>query len=326
MTIFVPFNLQESTSMKKFIAYFKGFHAGYFNARLYSTILLFIAILITFNYTLDVEHLYIKSFSSAPIRILLFFIYHAIAFYGVLFIIYLFDKKRIEFTRSFWIKSLLGFAVLAIDRGTPQLFATFLSKGCPGETMLFCFKVLINSSSWLSIFGLLLIMKLIFDRKDDNGLYGLRFSQVNFKAYFILLLIMVPLVYGASFIPEFIDYYPVYKRTGGLGFANFYKLPEYVSKITFEFFYITDFLNTEVFFRGFLIIGLSKLIGKNAVLAMAATYCVLHFGKPMGETISSVFGGYILGILALYSRNIWGGVFVHGGTALLMEIFAFGKM
>jgi membrane protease YdiL (CAAX protease family) len=80
-----------------------------------------------------------------------------------------------------------------------------------------------------------------------------------------------------------------------------------------------------VFFRGFLVIGLSKLLGKNVILPMAATYVVLHFGKPMGETISSVLGGYILGIIALYSRNIWGGVFIHGGIAFLMEVFAFWR-
>jgi hypothetical protein len=56
---------------------------------------------------------------------------------------------------------------------------------------------------------------------------------------------------------------------------------------------------------------------------MAAAYAVLHFGKPMGEAISSVFGGYILGIIALYGRNIWGGVFIHGGIAFLMEVLAF---
>ena len=90
--------------------------------------------------------------------------------------------------------------------------------------------------------------------------------------------------------------------------------------------YISDFLSTELFFRGLLVIGLSKMLGKNVVLPMVAAYATLHFGKPMGETISSVFGGYILGIIALYSRNIWGGVFIHGGIAFLMEVFAFLRM
>ena len=52
----------------------------------------------------------------------------------------------------------------------------------------------------------------------------------------------------------------------------------------------------------------------------------LHFGKPLGECISSVFGGYILGVIALYSRNIWGGVVLHMGVAALMELAAFSQL
>ena len=140
-----------------------------------------------------------------------------------------------------------------------------------------------------------------------------------------MLLLMVPVIYIATWLPGFLEYYPTYKRAGGFGFAAHYKIPEFVASMIYELFYLTDFLNTELFFRGFLVIGLSKLMGKNVVLPMVATYAVLHFGKPMGETISSVFGGYILGVIALYSRNIWGGVFIHGGIALFMELFAFWR-
>ncbi len=59
---------------------------------------------------------------------------------------------------------------------------------------------------------------------------------------------------------------------------------------------------------------------------MVVLYAVCHFGKPVGETISSIFGGYLLGILAYKSRNVWGGVFVHVGVALFMELFGFYQM
>ena len=190
----------------------------------------------------------------------------------------------------------------------------------------FFYKLAYNFVSLFTILVPLLVIKFIFDRKTGEGLYGLRLKGVDWKAYWILLFAMVPIVYIASLIPEFIDYYPVYKRAGGPGFANYYNLPEYVSKIIFEFIYVSNFLHTELFFRGFLVIGFTRLLGKDAVLPMVATYAILHFGKPIGETISSVFGGYILGIIALYSRNIWGGVFIHGGIALLMEIFAFMQL
>jgi hypothetical protein len=54
-------------------------------------------------------------------------------------------------------------------------------------------------------------------------------------------------------------------------------------------------------------------------------YCTLHFGKPMGEAVSSVFGGYILGVVAYETRSIWGGVIVHIGIAWMMEIIAFAQ-
>ena len=53
---------------------------------------------------------------------------------------------------------------------------------------------------------------------------------------------------------------------------------------------------------------------------MVAVYCSIHFGKPLVEAISSVFGGYILGALAFQTRHIWGGVVVHICIALTMEV------
>jgi membrane protease YdiL (CAAX protease family) len=56
---------------------------------------------------------------------------------------------------------------------------------------------------------------------------------------------------------------------------------------------------------------------------MVGLYVALHFGKPAGETIGSFFGGYILGVLAYKSKNIWGGIIAHMGIAWLMELFAY---
>ena len=55
---------------------------------------------------------------------------------------------------------------------------------------------------------------------------------------------------------------------------------------------------------------------------MVVCYASLHFGKPLGETIGSIFGGYILGVLALQTRSIWGGIIVHVGVAWLMDLAA----
>jgi membrane protease YdiL (CAAX protease family) len=100
-------------------------------------------------------------------------------------------------------------------------------------------------------------------------------------------------------------------------------MEEWKSLLAFEFFYLFSFLAVEVMFRGYLIYRMEKYLGVYAVLPMLVAYAVIHFGKPLGETIGSIGGAYILGILALKSQNIYGGIFIHIGVALLMEVFAF---
>lgn len=309
--------------MKKIISYFKDFHREYFHFKMYLSIFLFIAVLLTFNYLLDFENEYIDSFYGKPIRILLYFGYHSFAYFGVLLIIFFMSREKLSLSPKFWIKIFLGLLILSVDRSIFPYISDAIRDLVPRRTFRYYRELVYNMYGFITILGMMAIMKWIFDRKEDFGVFGLRFKKVDFRVYFLMLLIVSPLVLAASFTPDFIEYYPTYKGIGGERFASYYQISEKLSVLFYETFYISSFLNTEVFFRGFLVIGLSKLLGKNVVLPMAATYCVLHFGKPMGEAISSVFGGYILGIIALYGKNIWGGVFIHGGIAFLMEVLAF---
>ncbi|HKM92865.1 MAG TPA: CPBP family intramembrane glutamic endopeptidase [Prolixibacteraceae bacterium] len=311
--------------MKKIIGYLKLFHVEYFNWVLYLFVALFIAALIAFNYYFDFEDSYIDSFYGKHVRALLFFAYHALAFYGVLLIIWLHDKSKMKITWQFLLKSAIGLAILGFDRSVFPFISKLVLNNFNRVDYRFYFKILYNLYGLFTIGFALFLVKLFFDPKGGDGLYGLKFRNAGIKPYWIMLAIMVPVVFIGTYLPGFLEYYPTFKRSGGGEFASFHALPQAVGIVLYEIAYLFDFLNTELFFRGFLVIGLSKMLGKNVVLPMAATYAVLHFGKPMGEAISSVFGGYILGIIALYSRNIWGGVFIHGGIALLMELFAFWR-
>ncbi len=69
-----------------------------------------------------------------------------------------------------------------------------------------------------------------------------------------------------------------------------------------------------------MILAFVKYAGKHAILPMALFYCTIHFGKPLGECISSFFGGIILGVVTYHTRTIWGGLIVHLGIAWLMEL------
>jgi len=49
---------------------------------------------------------------------------------------------------------------------------------------------------------------------------------------------------------------------------------------------------------------------------------MIHFDKPMMETIAAIIAGIILGIMSLRSKSIWMGVFMHCCVALTMDLCA----
>lgn len=169
---------------------------------------------------------------------------------------------------------------------------------------------------FIIIFLLFIVWK-VFEKEEP--FYGLSAANFSYKPYLIMLLIMIPLIAAASTQPDFLAMYPKLKTIQHFPdeqYRSFYQL-------LYELSYGSDFFGIELFFRGFLILAFAKYAGKEAVLPMALFYCTIHFGKPLGECISSFFGGIILGVVTYHSRTIWGGLLVHLGIAWLMELGGF---
>lgn len=163
--------------------------------------------------------------------------------------------------------------------------------------------------------SLLFILWKIFYR--DDTFFGLTLRQFEWRPYAWMLLIMVPLIAAASTQPDFLHTYPKLKMvTGDISHIRCNGL----YKLLFELSYGSDFISIELFFRGFLVLGFVKWAGRDAILPMACFYCTIHFGKPLGECISSYFGGLLLGIVVYHTRSIFGGLMVHLGIAWLMEL------
>ncbi len=169
---------------------------------------------------------------------------------------------------------------------------------------------------------LLLIVPIIFFiwkwRDADQPFYGLTVKNFDWRPYLLMLLMMIPLIAAASTQKDFLQMYPR-MQTILAGAAP----PDAFHKFLYELSYGSDFFGIELFFRGFLVLAFIKIAGKDAILPMACFYCTIHFGKPLGECISSYFGGIILGIVVANTRSIWGGLMVHLGIAWLMEIGGF---
>ncbi len=302
----------------------EGYLKENFNSRLYIATLIWVAFLLSFNYYYDFEDSYIDSFYGSNIRVLLMFAFQAISYYVSCWFVYLFTNTK-DFISSFqfWGISLFGFLVLSFDRGNAysQDIAHLLSDHV--HTFLFTFKMVLR---WMPLFTMVLPLALfyyIIQKSTINHFYGLRRGNINLKPYFIILMIMVPIIILASFNPSFLKQYPNFRSAGITNFCDYLNLESSWVTALYEISYAFGFFTVELFFRGFLIFGLVRFLGAQVILPMTVVYCVLHFGKPLGEAVSSIFGGYILGILALKTNNIYGGIIVHIGIAWLMELFAY---
>lgn len=125
---------------------------------------------------------------------------------------------------------------------------------------------------------------------------------------------MIPLIALAGTQNDFLQMYP---RAGFIGQLDFSKKTWHY--IIFELCYGFDFVSIEFFFRGFLILSLLQICGPQCIIPVACFYCSIHLGKPLGEAISSFWGGMLLGIISYNTKSIWGGLIVHLGIAWLME-------
>lgn len=176
-----------------------------------------------------------------------------------------------------------------------------------------------NHVAYWPLLAVIIIVLLVITWKifqPDEPFYGIKSKGVDWKPYLFMLLIMLPLVALAATQKDFLLVYPKIHSLQNMPDAQ--KLSWWY-KLLYELSYGTDFITIELFFRGFLVLAFAKWAGKDAILPMACFYCSIHFGKPLGECISSYFGGIILGIVVYNTRSVWGGLLVHVGIAWLME-------
>lgn len=308
--------------MKKVFQTMLAYHREHYESSLYLKVGVLVAALLAFNYSLDFEDEYIDAFRGSWLRVLWYFLYLGIPFLATAWLLHIHGKAERWFSEpSFWILFGLGFFVLAMDRSF--FLGDVFYQEMPKATRGFWYRVINWSSSLLTqALPLILIYEWV-DKQKSHKWYGLIPSKFNPKPYLYLLLIAGVFIGLGSFFGDIQSYYPRYKLSYGQQFTSHHDLPSWISLVLFESSYATNFITVELFFRGFLIYAFTRYFGTYAILPMVVTYCVLHFGKPLTESLSSIVGGYALGILALHNRNIWGGVIIHVGVAWLMELFGY---
>jgi uncharacterized protein len=163
-----------------------------------------------------------------------------------------------------------------------------------------------------------LVIKFVWKEQMRNYGFKLRGAFKDYRMYFIMLAFMIPLVFWFSTTASFQMRYPFYKPMP--------HQPLFPKFIIWESVYFLQFVAVEFFFRGFMVHGTKYRFGFYAVFVMMVPYCMVHFGKPLPETIAAIAAGIMLGILSLKSRSIILGIAIHYSVAISMDLFALWQL
>lgn len=141
--------------------------------------------------------------------------------------------------------------------------------------------------------------------------YGLRVKGIMDHAwiYVAMYLAVMPFVVAVAFTKAFRRTYPFYENAGESAFDF----------LGWEFVYAIQFFSLEFFFRGFMIHGVRARLGVYAIVFSVVPYCMIHFGKPLPETIGAIIAGIALGFLSLFTRSVLLGFAIHVSVALSMD-------
>ncbi len=179
-------------------------------------------------------------------------------------------------------------------------------------------KRLIEYSWWTSCHLLAfvlfpwLVIRFLLKQPISNFGLGWQTTHQHWRGYVCLITPILCFVYVASLGTDFVNHYPFYKLASR----------SWADLLLWEILYLTQFVCLEFFFRGFMIQSLRPALGANAIWIMCVPYMMIHLPKLWPEAFGAILFGFFLGILAFQSRSIWGGVMVHAGIALSMDMAA----
>ncbi|MBN8863590.1 MAG: CPBP family intramembrane metalloprotease [Sphingobacteriales bacterium] len=294
--------------MKKIVNYIRLFFKEINKVWLICCVLLMI-LLVTANYAFGLEDRLIAAFPQSAV--VGYASLYALAWLPSFLLYRLIVRDQQAISLKAWLCILAAPLLFAVKVGMD----TTVSFSMDAAWWSYWNRILYWPLRLITLFGILLLIWIAIGRSADR--WGLHTEGFKVRPYAIMLLIMVPLLLLASTQPDFQATYPKLKQVLPLPEGA---SPQWLYKLLFELSYGTDFISIELFFRGFLVIGMARWLGRDAILPMACFYCSIHFGKPLGECISSFFGGLILGVVSYHTRSIYGGLMVHLGIAWLMEL------
>jgi len=87
---------------------------------------------------------------------------------------------------------------------------------------------------------------------------------------------------------------------------------------------LLDLFSWEFIFRGWLLFGLARKFGPDAIWLQAVPFALAHIGKPEIETLSTIFGGFAFGWVAWRTKSFIYPLLIHWFVSSFTIIIAAG--
>ena len=158
-----------------------------------------------------------------------------------------------------------------------------------------------------------ILVRAVFRERLRNFGLTLAIKPQHWWLYLGMFAAVFPIVLYAASRSDFQAIYPFYRGAFQASAGAI---------LMWEAAYLTQFFALEFFFRGFLVLGLGRVIGRASVWLAMVPYCMIHYHKPPLEAFAAIVAGVVLGEVAYRTRSIAGGVIVHVGVATTMELLA----
>jgi hypothetical protein len=312
---------RQRPSVKQLFDYVVGYFREDFHLGYYTTIGLFLLAAFSLNFSAHFKRAILNPTLHSPVGIVYFCLFYGCAYYFAAFAWAYFHRDgRLLRSRSFWAISAFVIGSMALDNYSVNLPGRLVSAlGTPAPVQYWAERCLWNLDRMVTIAVPVVVFRRFVDRRP-GAFYGLTLAGFDWRPYATMLLVMVPLIAWASFQPSFLGVYPSYRPGSAEAFLS---LSQRATFGTYETTYALRYVSIELFFRGLLVIGLEKHMGRAVLMPMVTLYAFWHFGKPIPEAIGSIFAGYVLGVFALRTRSIVGGIIVHVGVAVAMDLAAY---
>ena len=211
--------------------------------------------------------------------------------------------------------SMAALGILSYQVGSKRFFVDHWFDSLGADPLFELYQYLYWFSSEFVIYFLLPIALILAVHRKPLRHFGMGAGDWRFglKISLLFYLVMVPILWIVSDTAAFQSVYPhcAIVRT------------DWTLLLVYELAFLLYFIGWEFIWRGYVVFGLAPHTGGAvAVLVQMIPFVILHYGKPLPETIGAIVAGIALGALSLRVRSFWYAVLIHWSVMLTIDVLS----